>query len=63
MSKPESAPMLASHYSVVVVGGGQAGLSMSYYLKQMEVDHAVLEKYRVAHEWRRCFDEWGYPTS
>jgi glycine/D-amino acid oxidase-like deaminating enzyme len=32
------------HYSVLVVGGGQAGLSISYYLKQAGVDHLVLEK-------------------
>jgi putative flavoprotein involved in K+ transport len=34
------------------VGGGQAGLSMSYCLKQLGVDHVVLEKNRIAHEWR-----------
>jgi putative flavoprotein involved in K+ transport len=43
---------LNPHYSVVVVGGGQAGLSMSYLLKQMGIDHVVLEKHRIAHEWR-----------
>ena len=32
------------HYSVIVVGGGQAGLSLSYYLKQAGIDHLVLEK-------------------
>lgn len=40
------------HHSVVVVGGGQAGLSMSYFLKQAGIDHVVLEKERVAHTWR-----------
>ncbi len=52
MSKQESAPALAPHHDVVVVGGGQAGLSMSYCLKQLGVDHVVLEKHRIAHEWR-----------
>ena len=38
---------------VVVIGGGQAGLSVSYYLKQLGIaDHVVLEKHRVAHSWR-----------
>jgi len=44
--------MLGTHRSVVVVGGGQAGLSMSYCLKQRGIDHVVLEKHRLAHEWR-----------
>ncbi|QGZ65409.1 MSMEG_0569 family flavin-dependent oxidoreductase [Paraburkholderia acidisoli] len=40
------------HVSVVVVGGGQAGLSISYYLKQYGVDHVVLEKRTLTHTWR-----------
>ena len=40
------------HHPVIVVGGGQAGLSVSYYLKQLGVDHLVLEGRKVAHSWR-----------
>jgi len=40
------------HHSVIVVGGGQAGLSASYWLKQRGIDHLVLEGRRVAHSWR-----------
>ena len=40
------------HRSVVIVGGGQAGLSMSYCLTQQGVDHIVLERDRIGHEWR-----------
>ena len=40
------------HYGVIVVGGGQAGLSMSYYLKQAGIDHLVIEKHTVTHTWR-----------
>lgn len=40
------------HYSVIIVGGGQAGLSLSYYLKQYGIDHLVLEKNTVTHTWR-----------
>jgi putative flavoprotein involved in K+ transport len=40
------------HRPVVVVGGGQAGLAMSYCLTQRGVDHLVLERDRVGHEWR-----------
>jgi putative flavoprotein involved in K+ transport len=44
--------MSNSHYSVIVVGGGQAGLSVSYFLQQANIDHLVLEKQRVTHTWR-----------
>jgi len=40
------------HTSVAIVGGGQAGLSLSYYLKQRGIDHIVFEKNRAAHVWR-----------
>jgi putative flavoprotein involved in K+ transport len=40
------------HYSVIVVGGGQAGLSASYYLQQQDIDHLVLEKHSLTHTWR-----------
>ena len=41
-----------SHHAVAVIGGGQAGLSMSWHLRQRAVDHVVLERDRVGHEWR-----------
>jgi putative flavoprotein involved in K+ transport len=40
------------HVSVAVIGGSQAGLSMSYYLSAGGVDHVVFEKNRVGHAWR-----------
>jgi putative flavoprotein involved in K+ transport len=40
------------HHVVVIVDGGQAGLSLSYYLKQRRIEHLVLEKHRVMHAWR-----------
>ena len=43
---------MQTHYPVIVIGGGQAGLSMSYCLKQRGVDHLVFEKDRVAEAWR-----------
>lgn len=43
---------LKSHYSAVVVGGGQAGLSASHYLKKQGLDHVVFEKKTVAHKWQ-----------
>ncbi|WP_347463717.1 MSMEG_0569 family flavin-dependent oxidoreductase [Acinetobacter thermotolerans] len=45
---------LKSHYDVVIVGGGQAGLSVSHYLKQANIDHVVLEKEDcLTHSWRK----------
>ena len=43
---------LGAYHTVAVIGGGQAGLAMSYCLKQRGIDHVVLEKNRTGHEWR-----------
>lgn len=32
-----------NHYSVVIVGGGQAGLSISYCLKERGFDHIIFD--------------------
>jgi len=40
------------HRSVVIVGGGQAGLSMGARLKSRGIDHVIYEKHRIAHSWR-----------
>jgi glycine/D-amino acid oxidase-like deaminating enzyme len=42
----------AERVDILVIGGGQAGLSLSYYLTQPGRDHAVLEQDRVAESWR-----------
>ncbi|WNV03250.1 MSMEG_0569 family flavin-dependent oxidoreductase [Candidatus Methylospira mobilis] len=44
------------HYDVIIVGGGQAGLSVSYHLQKLGINHIVFEKNRVAHSWRA--DRW-----
>lgn len=41
-----------ARHSVAVIGGGQAGLSVSWYLTQSGIDHVVFEKQRAAHAWR-----------
>jgi putative flavoprotein involved in K+ transport len=43
---------LKPHYSAVVIGGGQAGLSASHYLTKHGIDHVVFEKKSVAHKWK-----------
>jgi|ERR1700733_400378 putative flavoprotein involved in K+ transport len=40
------------HTTVAVIGGSQAGLSMSYALSQAGTEHIVFEKNRIAHAWR-----------
>jgi putative flavoprotein involved in K+ transport len=42
----------STHHPVIIVGGGQAGLALSYCLKQRQVDHVVFERDRVASAWR-----------
>lgn len=44
--------MKQSHYSAIVVGGGQAGLSASHYLSRHGIDHIVFEKKTVVHKWK-----------
>ena len=43
---------MQTHYSVAIVGGGQAGLSMSYCLRERGFDHIIFEKNRIAESWR-----------
>lgn len=51
MSRPGAADLDGAHHSVAVIGGGQAGLSMSYCLAERDVDHLVLDRAGVGHEW------------
>jgi putative flavoprotein involved in K+ transport len=37
---------------VAIIGAGQAGLATSWYLRQANIDHVVLEAGRVAETWR-----------
>jgi putative flavoprotein involved in K+ transport len=43
---------MKTHYPVLVVGGGQAGLSISYCLKEQGIEHLVFEKEKIAHAWQ-----------
>jgi putative flavoprotein involved in K+ transport len=46
----------------VVIGGGQAGLATSHELTQMNVEHVVLERGRVAQTWRGRWDSFCLVT-
>lgn len=40
------------HHGAVIIGGGQAGLSASYYLSKRGISHVVFEKKTAMHKWR-----------
>lgn len=40
-----------SHVPVAIIGGGQAGLSVSWYLGRAGIDHEVLEAQTPVHAW------------
>ena len=40
------------HYSVIVVGGGQAGLSIGYCLKKKGINHIIFEKNYAGYSWQ-----------
>lgn len=44
--------MVRATCDVVVIGGGQAGLAMSYELGALGIDHLVLERDRIGEAWR-----------
>ncbi|KXO75873.1 FAD-dependent oxidoreductase [Brucella anthropi] len=44
--------MIMEKVNTVVVGAGQAGLSMSEHLSNANISHVVLEKGRIAESWR-----------
>jgi putative flavoprotein involved in K+ transport len=38
--------------TVVIIGAGQSGLAMSWWLARHSIDHVLLERGEVAHSWR-----------
>jgi putative flavoprotein involved in K+ transport len=55
MTDPNINPSISpdnSHYSVIIVGGGQAGLSMSHYLQHAKIDHVIIEKSTLVNAWK-----------
>jgi putative flavoprotein involved in K+ transport len=44
--------MTVEHVQTLIIGGGQAGLTMSHSLKQRGLAHLVLERHRIAERWR-----------
>jgi len=44
--------MEQTHFPVIIIGGGQAGLSMSYCLKQRGIKHMIFERHQLGWAWR-----------
>ena len=53
LTEPSAARVraLPARVPVAVVGGGQAGLSLSWHLVHRGIEHVVLERETIAHEW------------
>lgn len=46
-----------STYNTIIIGGGQAGLAMGYYLKRKKRSHLILEgNARIGDSWRERYD-------
>ena len=43
---------MAGQVETIIVGGGQSGLAMSYWLNQTGREHLILERGRVAERWQ-----------
>jgi putative flavoprotein involved in K+ transport len=43
---------MTARYETVIVGGGHAGLALSYHLSRLGRPHVILERGRVAERWR-----------
>mgnify|MGYP000216831832 CR=1 FL=1 len=41
-----------THVPAIIIGGGQAGLSMSYCLKERGIAHLIFERHRLGEAWR-----------
>src|SRR5579859_8165500 len=44
--------MPCEQIETLVIGGGQAGLTMSDMLRRRRLHHVVLEQHRIAERWR-----------
>lgn len=49
-------------HDVVVIGAGQAGLSVSHLLSSAGIEHAVLEREAIGHAWKARWDSFTLVT-
>ncbi|MEM9567520.1 MAG: MSMEG_0569 family flavin-dependent oxidoreductase [Cyanobacteria bacterium P01_E01_bin.34] len=43
---------MSTHVPSIIIGGGQAGLSIGYCLKEHGINSIIFEKHKIAHAWR-----------
>jgi putative flavoprotein involved in K+ transport len=43
---------MAERHDTVIIGGGQAGLAMSYFLREQGREHVIVERRSLAERWR-----------
>lgn len=48
---------------VIIIGGGQAGISLSYYLQKLNIEHIILEKDRAFSSWHNRWDSFKLNTA
>ena len=53
---------MSEHVSTVVVGGGQAGLSVSWHLKRNGREHMILDRGAIGDTWGRRWDSFCLVT-
>ena len=53
---------MSEYFDTVVVGGGQAGLSASWHLKQVGREHLVLDRGKIGDTWRQRWDSFCLVT-
>lgn len=54
---------MAEHIDTIIIGGGQCGLSISYYLKEHNREHVIFEKaHQPASAWRNHWDSFTLVT-
>lgn len=54
---------MAEHIDTIIVGSGQSGLSISYYLKEHNCEHVIFEKaLQPASSWRSRWDSFTLNT-
>ena len=70
MISPDSPPLpappagcLPARLPLVIIGAGQAGLSLSALLQEARVEHRVLEAETVGASWRRRWDSFQTNTA
>lgn len=53
---------MGKYVDTIVVGGGQAGLSVSWHLKRVGREHLVLDRGQIGDTWRRRWDSFCLVT-